>query len=105
MFCAQYQYLAMICKEQPLAFAEMSVLMSALEYTTVSTSHTDTSQQNPVDYLQRTIQCMKVNQRQSIKLHSEKMQAILSSKSWKITQPLRVLKRTMDNCANAIKNW
>lgn len=104
-FAHNANILAMTCNEQPLAFAEMTGLMSGLEYKTVSAFPTANSQKNPIDYLQRTIQCMKVTQSQLMKLHSEDMQAILSSKSWKITRPLRVLKRTLDNCANAIKNW
>lgn len=102
-FAHNTNILAMTCNEQPLAFADMTALMSDLEYKTVSTSRTVNSQKNPTDYLQRTIQCMKVTQSQLMKLHSEDMRAVLSSTSWKITRPLRVLKRSLGNCVYALR--
>lgn len=104
-FAHNANILAMTCSEQPLVFADMTALMSAQEPKTVSTFNTETLQQNPDDYLQRIMHCMKINQIRLINAHDEKMQTLLSSTSWKITQPLRVLKRSLHQCATAIKSW
>jgi DNA-binding beta-propeller fold protein YncE len=104
-FANNSNIMAMTCSEQPLAFVDMTTLMSALKHEALSAFRTETVQQNSDDYLQRTMRCMKINQVRLTKLHNENIQILLSSTSWKITQPLRVLKRILDQCATAIKSW
>ena len=98
--------MAVTCQEERLTFFDLSTIVSM---------HKSRSKPSKVialslnDYFDRTLRCMQINQNSLmrayqyqtkqhrheidylIKQHRQKLERLLSSKSWKITQPLRVI--------------
>ncbi|HEY9278173.1 MAG TPA: hypothetical protein VIO87_08225 [Methylotenera sp.] len=104
-FAYQSGILAMTCSEQPLAFVDLTATIHAHKHNNPSTSGIETLQLNPDDYLQRTLRCMKIDQSRLIRLHEANIHKLLSSTSWKVTHPLRTMKRCLDQLAVTIKRW